>query len=163
MDRLGVLLERLHGFFGAVEAAAARGGARLTELELGSRARSSLVAADLAALRPGRHRLSGALAPLALPDADATLGALYVTEGSTLGGQVIARRLRTRLGLTAGQTTSFDPYGPDTAQRWQELRAFLDAWPGPPAGVVAGARAAFACYATWVLAPVALAEQERIA
>ena len=35
---------------------------------------------------------------------DATLlGAMYVMEGSTLGGQLIARHVELVLGLTAGQ------------------------------------------------------------
>ncbi len=56
------------------------------------------------------------------------LGALYVVEGSTLGGQVIARRLRERLGIDAHSGAGFfSGYAERTGTMWKELVAFLAA------------------------------------
>ncbi len=56
------------------------------------------------------------------------LGLLYVLEGSTLGGQVIYRRLRDLLPEEVGTAASFLlSYGPDTVPMWQEFRRLLTA------------------------------------
>ena len=73
-----------------------------------------------------------ALAPPPLPDLAgpaAALGALYVIEGSGLGGRVIGRHLSECLGVAAGAGASFfcglDADG--ARQRWTRLGAILDA------------------------------------
>jgi heme oxygenase len=50
------------------------------------------------------------------------LGCLYVIEGSTLGGQVIRREVKRRLGFTPGNgCTFFAGYQDDTAARWRDF------------------------------------------
>ena len=50
------------------------------------------------------------------------LGSMYVVEGSTLGGQFIARELEQRLGLTGGFGYSyFLGYREATGSRWKEF------------------------------------------
>lgn len=61
------------------------------------------------------------------------LGALYVVEGSTLGGQFIARHVETALGLSPGEGNAyFLGYGEQTSARWREVKAALaeapDGW-----------------------------------
>ena len=54
------------------------------------------------------------------------LGRMYVMEGSTLGGQFIARHVEERLHLRTGEDNSyFAGYGDATGQRWREFRAVL--------------------------------------
>lgn len=50
-------------------------------------------------------------------------GALYVVEGSTLGGQVIARHLKEKFGLdeTSG-IAFFSGYGKETGKMWNAFR-----------------------------------------
>jgi heme oxygenase len=101
----------------------------------------------LAALRldlPGRrkaHRLRADLADLAaagtpeprevpevalhLEDVPSSLGALYVLEGSTLGGRVLREQARHRLGDVP--TAFLDGYGQQTGRRWKQVRIALDA------------------------------------
>lgn len=51
-------------------------------------------------------------------------GMLYVVEGSTLGGQVIARQLAASLGVGAVTgATFFTGWGDETAARWQAFLA----------------------------------------
>lgn len=75
-------------------------------------------------------------------DPVAVWGSVYVTEGSALGGRLIARALRGATWAPPGGLVSFDPYGRDTGRRWAECRGRLDALPAEAAEVVAAAAAA---------------------
>ena len=58
------------------------------------------------------------------------LGRMYVMEGSTLGGQYIARHVEDTLGLEQGEGNSFfRGYGEQTGERWREFKALLEALP----------------------------------
>jgi heme oxygenase (biliverdin-IX-beta and delta-forming) len=89
---------------------------------------------DVADLDIDGRRRSEALAPFAegvLPRFPApanraeALGALYVLEGSTLGGRMILRALAAR-GVDAPELRFLDPYGADTGARWRAFLAVLD-------------------------------------
>jgi heme oxygenase len=57
--------------------------------------------------------------------AEAVVGALYVLEGSTLGGQVIARQLAESIGVYPGKGASFFyGHGDDTQAHWKEFLCF---------------------------------------
>jgi len=67
--------------------------------------------------------------PPALPDValpSPAMGALYVLEGSTLGGRHVARHVRRVLGGGAG-VRWFTAYGDDTATRWATFRVAASA------------------------------------
>ncbi|MEQ1620282.1 MAG: biliverdin-producing heme oxygenase [Methylococcales bacterium] len=54
------------------------------------------------------------------------LGCLYVIEGSTLGGQIITRHLRSSLGITLETGCSFfNGYGDITMMQWQAFGSTL--------------------------------------
>lgn len=56
------------------------------------------------------------------------LGALYVVEGATLGGQVILKSLRRSLGTSADQHVRFFmSYGPHVSQMWAAFLRILEA------------------------------------
>jgi heme oxygenase len=71
------------------------------------------------------------LASLNFPEisnVDQLLGVLYTIEGSTLGGQVIARSLSKNFGLSAGQGASFfNGYGEQTSSMWQAFLGYVSA------------------------------------
>lgn len=95
--------------------------------------------ADLAGLGCATPALVG---PPVLESLAAGLGALYVVEGSTLGGRVILRHLD-RLGLRPA--TYFAGYGEATGRMWKGFLAKLQAVPESAAATaVAGATATFA-------------------
>ena len=59
----------------------------------------------------------------ALDSAEKVFGALYVIEGSTLGGQVISRHLRQKFNLDAGNGAAFfSGYGVETGKMWNVFR-----------------------------------------
>ena len=56
-----------------------------------------------------------------------SLGALYVTEGSTLGGQIITQMITKQLGIGDRVGFSFfNAYGADTLYRWQNLKSIIN-------------------------------------
>ena len=67
----------------------------------------------------------------------AFLGSMYVLEGSTLGGQYIARNVEQNLGLSAGEGDAyFRGYGNQTMVKWGEFRQLLDAIPDEHSPIV---------------------------
>lgn len=57
---------------------------------------------------------------------DCAMGALYVMEGSTLGGQMISRHVEKTLGYTPSEGTAFfNGYGKETGKRWKKFQEAL--------------------------------------
>jgi heme oxygenase (biliverdin-IX-beta and delta-forming) len=92
----------------------------------------------------------------ALPEgtgAAGLLGAMYVMEGSTLGGQLIARHVERVLGLTAGRGNAyFRGHNEKTGQLWTE---FCDALrtrvpDNETDTVIAAAKAMFGAFGAWM-------------
>lgn len=119
------LLTRLYGFQAPFEAAAERAPRELRDaIDMAARAKTTLIAADLAALG-----FAGRLEDLprceTLPewgDEAEWLGALYVTEGSTLGGAQIAKALaRSPHPETREARRFFLAYGEKRGQMWRSL------------------------------------------
>ena len=55
------------------------------------------------------------------------LGAMYVMEGSTMGGKTIARMIEGQSGLNGPSGFSFfNGYGEDTTKMWEEFKVFLN-------------------------------------
>jgi heme oxygenase len=89
-----------------------------------------------------------------LDDPYLLLGAMYVMEGSTLGGQVIARHVQKRLGFEAGKGGAFFfGHGAQTGRMWKDFCYVLEtSVPGNRGdSVVVGAKAMFACFRVWML------------
>ncbi len=117
---------------------------------------STCLAADLAAMGVDPANVSRAPAALlpALPTFAHALGALYVLEGSTLGGKVILHDIEARIGpQIAGATQFFGGRGTAVGPTWQTFKTALSAFgrerPGLEADVIAGAEAGFRAIAAW--------------
>ncbi|WP_336485350.1 biliverdin-producing heme oxygenase [Methylobacterium nigriterrae] len=158
------LLAGFHGFHAAYEPAI--GEALEDEAFFAPRRRLALLEADLrhlgladpdlAALpRPARPRLEGPAA---------AMGALYVLEGSTLGGQVIGRRILALHGLDArGGCRYYLADGRRVGALWAAFRARLDETAAlSPAGdgAVAAATRTFDALRAWLCAGEAEAPAE---
>lgn len=123
-------LERLHGLHVPLEERLARLPWAQVGLDFEERRKAALLARDLVAL--GHDVASIASLPRCerLPGADELprgLGCLYVIEGSMLGGRVLARSLRGRLGPAArGALGFFDAYGERLESLWEGLVRTLD-------------------------------------
>ncbi|WP_128915289.1 biliverdin-producing heme oxygenase [Granulicella sibirica] len=80
------------------------------------------------------------------------LGAMYVMEGSRLGGQMIARHVEGLLGFSSGEGGAyFRGFGDRTGVMWKELVRVLDGVPPPQDEVVIrAAREMFAVFGGWM-------------
>jgi len=90
-----------------------------------SRVKHPLLQADLAFLAAPVHHGSGILPKLPIVDGvPSALGVCYVLEGATLGGQMIAKHLRTSLGMHHSEGLSFfTGYGGQTGQMWNGFKS----------------------------------------
>lgn len=125
------LVARLFGHHAAAEAALAATAALLpARLGLAGRLRrTALLGADLIAL--GSTAAQIAALPrcpgLAMRQPEDAWGVLYVLEGSSLGGQVIARHLAQHLQIGAGNgAAGMAPYGAETGALWRGFKDTLD-------------------------------------
>ncbi len=81
------------------------------------------------------------------------LGLMYVMEGSTLGGQLIARHVEETLGLKAGQGNAyFRGHGQQTGAMWKEFCEVLRTRvPDQASGtVIRGAKEMFRVFSSWM-------------
>jgi heme oxygenase len=156
LDDYRLWLERLFGFHSPLEARVDAWASALA-VDWDGRRKTPLLRADLSFL--GLDDPAIAELPLcrdlpALPDLGSVFGVLYVVEGSTLGGRIIARHLRERLAVQAGAGASFfSGYGADLDARWQAFRRRLTEAASSPdieARMVIAARDTFDALGRWL-------------
>jgi heme oxygenase len=112
---------------------------------------------DLAAMNASTEEFPSApeTALPSLPTFAEAFGALYVIEGSKLGGRFILRDLASRLGSEIeGVTAFFHGHGEHSGVKWNAFRRSLDAFlaqhPLEFPNVVAGANSTFASIEKWM-------------
>ncbi len=150
------LLKRLYGFHFIFDQRIAQAAQTFgSTLEVGKRQRASHVVQDLLTLGVDEH----AIADIALCEAmhefvtsGDVLGALYVVEGSTLGGLVLARALSPLLGPGVEGRRFFLGYGDRHGAMWQSFLDELDAnaGPGRQEQIVNGALRTFHEFEAWM-------------
>jgi heme oxygenase len=115
------------------------------------RRRLHLVRADLRALGEAAISHEGPAPRLFASEAGAW-GSLYVMEGSTLGGALIAQALAGVEGLPDRGIRYFSPYGRNTAAMWRDFRAGLLAAsrPATERETIDAALATFALLGDWL-------------
>lgn len=147
------MLERFYGFHAVWEGVMRRSSVGAFHE---SRRRMSNLVSDLSALglQPSdidKLPLCQAAGRLAATR-EAAVGALYVMEGSTLGGQVIGKALAEAQWLPAGGLTYFNPYGERTGAMWRGFRDWAQMTTPfeSHAAVSAGAVATFETLHRWM-------------
>ncbi|MGC5778888.1 biliverdin-producing heme oxygenase [Methylobacterium sp. NFXW15] len=146
------MLARLHGFHAAWEPAI---GAALADGDFfDARRRLSALREDLAYLGLSEAGI-GAL-PLAkviaLSGPAPAMGALYVLEGSTLGGRVIGKHIASAHGLMDGGLAYYSGHGVRTGAMWSAFRARLDTFDAEGDQVMAAANETFDAMREWLTA-----------
>lgn len=155
-DRYLRLLERFHGVHAVLEPRLDAWHVRDPRLDWPQRRKLAMLRADLVALGLPPARLAS-LAPCpGLPEATTTasaLGVLYVVEGATLGGRLIAAHL-VSAGVPEAAVHFFGSYGDDVGRRWRHWRRVCDAWVGHDQAradaVVAAAVSTFDALGRWL-------------
>ncbi len=151
------LLQAYYGFYRPMEAALFDGGLIPDGFDSALRVKTPTLVNDLHAL--GLNEMAVGALPrccelptLATPAA--CLGALYVLEGATLGGQVLRREMARRLDLDANNGGAFlNVYGAETGRRWKDFLDYLGRQPLSTAAkqhAVMAACATFSCFEQWL-------------
>jgi heme oxygenase len=126
----GGLLARLSGLYSPLEARLARFDWAAAAIDFPARRKAPLLRADLLALgwTAGDVRTVPVCADLPeLATFAAAFGALYVLEGATLGGQIVARQVHDALGIDEASGASFHAcYRGRTGEMWRSFRGALE-------------------------------------
>jgi len=144
------VLSALYGVLRAWDDWAKQHGPEWLQDEIVARRRSQLLEADL---QHFDQPLPSNLAVLNLPAGEAAfLGAMYVIEGSTLGGQYIAHHVEKTLHLRPREGDAyFVGYGEQTSVRWRAFQDILRRVPEHHSSeVILGARAMFSQFRLWM-------------
>lgn len=148
---LALLLGRWYGFFATYEEKLAAVSPTWANL-LHTRSKTPSLLTDLSThgLDPSHQVLCDSLPPI---NNDAEMfGAMYVTEGSTLGGRYIARQLEQGLGLSNGRGYSFFlGYGERNGSMWHEFGSIVnEVCAEAPEKAICAARQTFECIHRWL-------------
>lgn len=121
-------LEKFYGFILPIEQKIAQlDGVQELGIDMKHRAKSPLLEQDLAFISSSRQQVPICDEVPEIASTEQLLGYLYVIEGSTLGGQIITRKLREHLSLEPGAgLTYFNAYGQDTRTQWKELSEMMN-------------------------------------
>jgi len=126
-------------------------------IDLAARSKAAVLLEDLSFLGSETSELASTeLCDLPeIPDLAAGFGWLYVVEGSTLGGQFIARAVQQKLGFTAGSGCSFFlVYGDQTWPMWHQFCERVSTYhrrhPDTGDRIVEGARNLFQRFKGWM-------------
>lgn len=112
-----ILLKKFHAYILPCEKAILRSS---WSSLLDNREKTSHLASDLLDFGTSNKTIYQVLPPL--HTREEILGYLYVMEGATLGGQIIAQLLQDRLGLTVQNGARyFNGYGADTLKMWGDF------------------------------------------
>ncbi len=152
-DREGYarLLRMFYGFFHPMELRIREhiGSDLLPDID--ERRNSGSILLDLRALgMEGSLPLAGRLPEIS--SVAQALGALYVLEGSTLGGRMIANMLRKNeaLQLTEAHLHFFTGYREQTGAKWTSFLSLLNAQEDEADRMASSARASFDCLSAWI-------------
>ncbi len=123
-EQYAQLLNAFYGYIYPVQEKIAQFIDRNVVTDMDQRRNASLIEEDIHALGlPMNGRLSTHLPNIF--NHPSALGALYVLEGSTLGGKIIAKTISDKLGTTEA-LGFFRGYGPETGPMWKKFTQFLD-------------------------------------
>jgi heme oxygenase len=124
-----VLIERFWGFYAPLEELLWLHDWESYTFNMEERRKSHKLQVDLRALGLSESEVSALPRCADLPDVKEwpqALGCLYVLEGATLGGQIIARQLNERWGIRAENGAAFfSSYGAELGPMWQQFRVLI--------------------------------------
>ncbi|RYZ21147.1 MAG: hypothetical protein EOO16_14150 [Chitinophagaceae bacterium] len=143
------LLSAFYGFFAPVEKRIEEHFPTDALPDFAERRKASWILSDLRALGVHDTPAQSSFLPT-IADADSAWGALYVLEGSTLGGRHICGIIRK--ALPDAPLRFFEGYGADTGPRWVAFRSALEAWGDShePAPVTEAADLTFLNFRQWI-------------
>lgn len=120
------LLKMMYGYYAAIEVEIERYAAAHPNVNFSNRRKAEYLLDDLKFFNSFEQPLLCQELP-AINSYPAALGALYVLEGSTLGGKIIAQMIAGKFNMTSPQGISFFlGYGEETQAMWQQFKTLLE-------------------------------------
>ncbi|TFF05837.1 biliverdin-producing heme oxygenase [Pseudomonas sp. BCA14] len=151
------LLQAYYGFYAPMEAALYASGLIPEGFDSARRVKTPTLIGDLKALGLDDAAIRALPYCRQLPTFNtpaACLGALYVLEGATLGGQVLRREIAQRLAVNADSGGAFlNVYGAETGRRWKDFLDYLGCLPldaDAKERAVIAARSTFSGFEQWL-------------
>ncbi|MBE9585570.1 biliverdin-producing heme oxygenase [Mucilaginibacter sp. JRF] len=148
------LLKMFYGYFGGLEKHIDAAIDTTLMDDYHQRRKTSAIADDLQALDAPVPTVAGADNLPVIENHLQALGALYVIEGSTLGGKIISKMIGQKLDASNGEAlTFFNSYGEDTVNMWNSFKQKMDAQAkteAEQAAVVETANSTFKHFASWI-------------
>ncbi|WDU63110.1 biliverdin-producing heme oxygenase [Pseudomonas poae] len=148
------LIQAYYGFYQPMEAALYDSGLIPDGFDPQLRVKTPTLVSDLHALGLSANALPRCAHLPLLDTPAACLGALYVLEGATLGGQVLRREMAQRLHVNADNGGAFlNVYGAETGRRWKDFLDYLGRMPLDTLArqqAVDAARSTFSCFEQWL-------------
>jgi heme oxygenase (biliverdin-IX-beta and delta-forming) len=123
MQQRAAVLAGYHRLHHAAEAAIAPFLGAIADPDFAARRRCQMIAEGIGIL--GQELLPERAASLDISTPAEAFGALYVLEGSSLGGRVILKELK-RGSVSLAGLGFLDPYGLNTGPRWRSFLAILE-------------------------------------
>ncbi|MCJ8210851.1 biliverdin-producing heme oxygenase [Mucilaginibacter sp. RS28] len=146
------LLQLFYSYFGGLEDQINHQIDQSVLPDYEERRKTSSLSNDIQALggNPASKAVNGALPEITtIPQA---VGALYVIEGSTLGGSIISKMVSDRLGLQDG-LSFFNSYGSKATEMWERFKTYINtqAWqPAEEQAIIASAQNTFLKFNNWI-------------
>jgi heme oxygenase len=155
LERYKTLLQRFWGFYAPLEACIwTRPEWQAQPFQIEQRSKAPRLLHDLQVLGAAQKPLSQCDELPIIAEWPQVLGCLYVLEGATLGGQIIARHLKRELNIDAESGTAFfNSYGAEVGPMWQAFGALISSQVQTPHDVtiaVESAQQTFALFERWL-------------
>jgi len=146
------LLHTFYGFFHPLEQLVTQQVSSDILPDIAERRNAGLILQDLRALGFSTDALPQSDALPAISSTAEALGALYVMEGSTLGGRLISRMLLKKEGLqlTGDHLHFFNGYGEETGSKWKTFINLLNRQTRDTDTLIRSANETFRLFAAWI-------------
>ncbi len=116
-------LKLMYGYYSALED---RVQDYVSDLEIGKRRKAERLLEDINYFESSSEGAVCQELPPITSHAEA-LGAMYVMEGSTMGGKIIAKMIEGQAGINGPSGFSFfNGYGEETGKMWEEFKLLLN-------------------------------------
>ena len=143
------LLGNFYAYFGGLEQLIQKYISNNDVPDFDLRRKADSLASDIEILGGVLPKLAATDHLPAITNHQEALGALYVIEGSTLGGQIISQMIGRQLNLNEG-LSFFKSYGEQTLVMWQRFQAFLNLTQNSPgAATITAANETFLKFSEW--------------
>lgn len=143
------LLKMFYGFYNPLENSILQYISADILPDIFERRKTILLQHDLAALGQNTNKILHCFSLPSITNPAAAFGAMYVLEGSTLGGRVITKMLLQNNGVPPTALLFFSGYGESTGSKWKSFLQTLNAQVREK-DVIAGANATFLHLKSWM-------------